>query len=135
MKITSKSHYGVQVMTDLAESWGQGPISLAQIAHREHLSHDYLEQLMVPLRRHNLVKAQRGVQGGYLLARAPEEIKFGEIIEALEGEIAPVVCVAKGGKVYCSSEKFCKSKKVWGKIQKSFLEALNSVNLREALED
>jgi len=134
MKITTKSHYGVQVMSDLARLWGQGPISLSKIARDSKLSRDYLEQLMISLRRHGLVKAQRGAAGGYFLSRDPSKISFREIIQALEGEIAPVVCISEGGKLLCPSEKFCQSKKIWGKIQKSFLTALDSIKLKEVVE-
>lgn len=134
MKITSKSHYGVQVMADLAKGWGQGPLPLSVIAQSERIPHDYLEQLMIPLRRYGLVKAQRGTRGGYLLSRQPEKITIGEIIQALEGEMAPVACVSKTGKIICPTEKFCQSKKVWEKIQTNVLAALNSVNLKEVLE-
>lgn len=134
MKITSKSHYGVQVMAGLAQSWGHGPLSLSVIAGREKIPHDYLEQLMIPLRRYGLVKAKRGVRGGYLLSREPQKITMKEIIQALEGEMAPVICVAKDGKVICPSEDFCQSKKAWKKVQESFLHALNSINLKDVLE-
>lgn len=134
MKITSKSHYGVQVMADLARLWGEGPVSLSTIAQNEKIPHDYLEQLMIPLRHRGLVKAQRGVRGGYVLAREPQKITLKEIIQALEGEMAPVACVSKTGKIICPTEKFCQSKKVWEKIQTNVLAALNSVNLKEVLE-
>ncbi|MDP3998281.1 MAG: Rrf2 family transcriptional regulator [bacterium] len=134
MKITSKSHYGVQVMADLAKFWGKGPISLSTISQNERIPHDYLEQLMIPLRRYGLVKAKRGTRGGYLLSREPRKITLKEIIQALEGDMAPVVCVAKGGKVLCPTEKSCGSKKVWQKVQKNILQALNAINLKEVLE-
>lgn len=134
MKITSKSHYGVQVMAGLAHFWGQGPVSLSTIAKSERISHDYLEQLMISLRRHGLVEAKRGVQGGYLLSRKPSKINLGEIIQALDGEMAPVSCVSKAGKAVCPNELSCQSKKAWKKVQASFLKALSSVSLKEVVE-
>lgn len=121
-------------MADLARFWGEGPVSLSTIAQTENIPHDYLEQLMIPLRYFGLVEAKRGARGGYLLSRKPEKITIGEIIQALEGEMAPVACVSKTGKMVCPTEKICQSKKVWEKIQTNVLAALNSVNLKEVLE-
>src|SRR3972149_2979237 len=104
MKITTRGHYGVQVMAGLARFWGEGPIPLSEIAKSERLSHDYLEQLMIPLRRSGLVKSQRGVYGGYLLSREPGKITLKEIIQALEGEMAPVICISEDGRTICPSE-------------------------------
>ncbi|MBI4100430.1 Rrf2 family transcriptional regulator [Candidatus Microgenomates bacterium] len=134
MKITSKGHYGVQVMTDLAAFWGRGPLPLSVIAKDKKISHDYLEQIMILLRRHGLVHAERGAHGGYLLSRNPKKITLKEIIQALEGDLAPVNCVAKKVRLVCPSEGFCRSKKAWERIQKSFLNALDSVSLKEVLE-
>lgn len=120
-------------MADLARFWGQGPVSLTKIAQEEGLSREYLEQIMMSLRHKGLVKSQRGAQGGYTLTRRPEKINFREIIQALEGEIAPVFCVSEKGELICPSEKFCSSKKVWQKIQNGFLKALDSISLKEAL--
>lgn len=124
----------MQVMAGLAQFWGQGPLPLSVIAQSERIPHDYLEQLMIPLRHRGLVKSQRGAKGGYLLSREPRKITLKEIIQALEGEMAPVVCVSKEGKIICPSEDFCRSKKVWKKVQDGILYALNSINLKEVLE-
>lgn len=120
-------------MTDLAQTWGEGPVSLSKIASRSKLSYGYLEQLIIALRRHGLVKAHRGARGGYILSRAPDQISFREIIQAMDGELAPVVCVSDVVKVNCPSLRSCQSKKVWEKIQKSLLETLSSVKLKEVL--
>lgn len=134
MKITSRSHYGVQVLTDLAVLWGKGPVPLSKIANRSKLSQTYLEQLMLDLRRHNLVRSQRGPRGGYLLSRDPAKISFGEIIQALEGKLAPVFCISNETENVCPTFGSCRSKKVWRKIQRGFLETLNSLKLKEVLE-
>lgn len=120
-------------MTDLAQTWGEGPVSLSKIAIRSNLSYGYLEQLILALRRHGLVKAHRGARGGYILSRAPDRISFREIIQALDGELAPVACVSDQARGICPTSRSCQSKKVWKKIKKSLLETLGSVKLKEVL--
>ena len=82
-------------MVELARHHGTGPISLAEMADHDALPRPYLEQLVVSLREAGLVNSTRGAHGGYQLSRAPEEIKMGEVLRALEGPIAPMVCASE----------------------------------------
>lgn len=77
-------------MMELAQKFGEGPVSLKSIAEKHQLSEHYLEQLIAPLRNAGLVKSIRGAYGGYILSKAPEEITSGDIIRVLEGPISPV---------------------------------------------
>lgn len=79
-------------MMTLASAYGHGPMLLKKIAQQEKLPITYLEQLMVPLRKAALISATRGVNGGYVLSRPPEEISLGEVIEVLEGKLELVDC-------------------------------------------
>lgn len=90
MKISTKGRYGLTVVVALGAKYGEGPISLRQIAEEHALSEAYLEQLIPPLRNHGLVRSVRGAYGGYLLAKAPEEITSGDVIRVLEGPIQPI---------------------------------------------
>ncbi len=90
MKISTKGRYGLTVVVALGAKYGEGPIPLRQIAEEQSLSEAYLEQLIPPLRNHGIVKSVRGAYGGYLLAKAPEEITSGDVIRVLEGPIQPI---------------------------------------------
>ncbi len=90
MKITTKGRYGLTIMMELANRYGEGPTSLKSIAEKHGLSEHYLEQLIAPLRNAGLVKSVRGAYGGYTLSRHPEQITSGDIIRILEGPISPV---------------------------------------------
>lgn len=90
MKISTKGRYGLTIMMELANRFGEGPTSLKSIAEKHQLSEHYLEQLIAPLRNAGLVKSVRGAYGGYILSRAAEEITAGDIIRVLEGPISPV---------------------------------------------
>ena len=93
MKISTKGRYSVTALYELALHYGEGAVSLKSIAKSQGLSENYLEQLMAPLRRAGIVKSVRGAQGGYMLARSPQEITIGEIITTVEGPIALVDCL------------------------------------------
>lgn len=90
MKISTKGRYGLTIMMELANRFGEGPTSLKSIAEKHQLSEHYLEQLIAPLRNAGLVKSVRGAYGGYILSRPAEEITAGDIIRVLEGPISPV---------------------------------------------
>ena len=86
ISVTSKSRYAVVALAELARS-GQGPVPIAQIAERRGMPVQFLEQLFTILRRDGLLQSQRGVKGGYTLARPPEEITVLEVVQALDGRL------------------------------------------------
>jgi Rrf2 family transcriptional regulator, cysteine metabolism repressor len=86
ISVTSKSRYAVVAMAELARS-GEGPVPIAQIAERRGMPVQFLEQLFSTLRRDGLLLSQRGVKGGYRLARPPEEITVLEVVQALDGKV------------------------------------------------
>jgi len=135
LKISTKGHYGVQAMFDLAQHYGQGPISLKSIAERQSLSEHYLEQLIAGLRKAGLVKSVRGAQGGYILARDPDDIKVGDIVRVLEGPIAPVECVNDDDPEQCMKSEFCITRNVWEKVKESIEEVLDSISLADMCRD
>ena len=106
MMFSTKAEYGVRVMVELARRAGDEPIPLAEIAERDGLPLAYLEHLVARLRKAGLVDSRRGSRGGYLLARSPTEITMAEVVEALEGSIAPIECITEGadGSIVCSRE-------------------------------
>jgi len=135
LKISTKGHYGVQAMFDLAQHYGEGPISLKSIAERQDLSEHYLEQLIAVLRKAGLVRSVRGAQGGYILAREPADIKVGDIIRVLEGPIAPVECVNREDPEQCLKAEFCITKNVWEKVKTSIEEVIDTISLADMCKD
>lgn len=87
MKISTKGRYGLRALVDLGyHSAEQNCVSLIQIARRQHISLNYLEQVFSTLRKAGIVKSAKGAQGGYALADAPEHISAGQVLKVLEGE-------------------------------------------------
>ena len=109
MMFSTKAEYGVRVMVELARRAGGAggdPVPLAEIAEHDGLPLAYLEHLVARLRKAGLVDSRRGSRGGYMLARSPTEITMAEVVEALEGSIAPIECISQSadGSIVCSRE-------------------------------
>lgn len=142
---STKAEYGIRVLAHLAREAGSGdadagasPISLAAIAEAEGLPLAYLEHLAARLRRAELVASRRGSRGGYSLARPADQITMAEVVQALEGEIAPIECITAGadGAVVCArdddaSHGPCPTKLLWTRVQGSIVRTLTDMTLAD----
>ncbi len=136
MRISSRAHYGLRMMTELAKGYGGPPMSLTEIARRETLPLAYLEQLVAPLRKSGLVEGTRGLHGGYRLARSPLQVTVLEIVEIMEGPVAPVECLAEGYRSgTCQREPECLSRPLWGRLQQAVKQVLGGTTLQDLLSD
>lgn len=137
MKLTTKGRYGLRAVIDLAAYAGAEPVSLSDVAERQGISISYLEQLVAKLKKAGIVQSTRGAQGGYSLAKKPEEISVGEVLRALEGSLSPVDCSAVDGEseTECSASSFCVTKYVWKRISDSINDTVNSIFLSELLTE
>lgn len=136
MKLSTRGRYGLKAMFDLALNFGEGPISLTSIAERQAISVNYLEQLISPLRKANLVESVRGAQGGYMLAKSPENITVGVILTTLEGPLAPTDCVVvDGDDEVCDHSSYCVTKVIYEKIYESITSVVNSITLQHMIDD
>ena len=139
MMFSTKAEYGVRVMVELARHAGEEPVPLAEIAARDGLPLAYLEHLVARLRKAGLVDSRRGSRGGYLLARSPVEITMAEIVEALEGSIAPIECIteAPDGSIVCSRESdpghVCPTKLLWTRVRFAIVRTLQETTLADLL--
>jgi len=121
------------MMVELARHYGAGPISLAEMADHENLPRPYLEQLVVSLREAGLVHSTRGARGGYELSRDPGDIKMGEVLRALEGPIAPMVCASEepSHAAICERTGYCNVNHLWMTVQRAISGALDSITLAD----
>ena len=133
MKISTKGRYSVTALYELAQRYGEGPVSLKCVAQGQGLSENYLEQLMVPLRRAGIVQSIRGAQGGYMLARTPDRYTVGEVLRLTEGTLAPVAC-AEQSPVLCDRSADCATLPVWRGLSRVINEDLDSVTLQDILD-
>ncbi len=132
MKLSTRGRYGTRALLDLALHQGQGTVLLKDIAQRQRISLRYLEHLITPLIAAGMVRSTRGPRGGVSLVKPPEEIKLGEIIQLLEGSLAPVDCVNNLG--ICSRSAFCVTRDVWDELKKAMNGVLESTTLQDLVE-
>jgi Rrf2 family cysteine metabolism transcriptional repressor len=139
MLFSTKAEYGVRLMVELGRSPGEEPVALSAVAEAELLPLSYLEHLVAKLREAGLVTSTRGAHGGYRLARPAKEIAMLDVVQALEGPIAPMECFHEDreGKVLCShesDERACATKLLWTRVQGGVTKALASTTVAELVE-
>lgn len=129
MKFSTKAEYGLKAMTNLAKDF---PLqkSIKIISQEEKVSLKYLERLIGKLKKSDLVASSKGKNGGYSLIKNPVGITVGEIVEALEGPIAPMKCVGK----YCALKKQCASSVVWSRLGEQIRQTLYSIKLSDLIK-
>src|SRR5881275_1426368 len=141
MMFSTKAEYGIRVLVELASRDGDAPVPLAEIAEANVLPLAYLEHLVARLRKAGLVESRRGAHGGYLLARPADEISMAEVVEALEGAIAPIECISEGadGHLVCSRETetdhVCPTKLLWTRVRGSVVRTLEETRLSDLVQE
>ncbi len=128
MRLTTKGRFAVTAMMDLAMRQSRGPVTLAAISERQHISLSYLEQLFGKLRRHQLVSSVRGPGGGYNLARAAGAVSVADIITAVDEPLDATQC---GGKENCHDDRRCMTHDLWERLNEKMYEYLSSVSLAD----
>jgi len=137
MKISKKSQYGLRAVVYLAKFFKKSRVcSLKNVSQAEGIPFDFLEKIFSKLEKAGLIKAKKGVQGGYFLARSSARISVGEVLRVLEETMAPVFCIAKERekRFICPREKKCLTKNLWKKIQNILNLTLNSITLKDLLK-
>lgn len=134
MILSTKGRYGLKMMYEFALNYGSGPMSLKEVAQKQQLSETYLEQLIAHLKKAGLVTSIRGAQGGYKLTKKPEETTVGEIIRVLEGPLAPSECVLDD-EPECTKADYCVTRLIWEKIMDSINNVIDSITLRDMVND
>jgi Rrf2 family transcriptional regulator, cysteine metabolism repressor len=130
---STKGEYGVRLMVQLGRRYGAGPASLTEIAAAEDLPKAYLEQLAFVLRDAGLVISTRGARGGYALARPPRDIPMSEILRALEGPLAPMICATDDPNhaLDCDRTSTCTVNFLWIRVRDAIAGALDTMTLAD----
>lgn len=136
MKLSTKGRYGLKAVIDIAVNSETEVVALSGIAQRQNISINYLEQLIAKLKKAGIVLSFRGAQGGYTLAKKPEEISVGDILRALEGDLSPVDCAEViSGESTCSGSDRCVTKYVWKRISDSINKTVDEIMLSELVQE
>jgi Rrf2 family iron-sulfur cluster assembly transcriptional regulator len=133
MRLTTKGRFAVTAMLDLALRQGKGPVTLAGISERQHISLSYLEQLFGKLRRAELVESVRGPGGGYTLARAADDISVANIIVAVDEPVDATQC---GGRENCHGpNQRCMTHDLWTHLNDTIFNYLSQVSLGSLVDE
>lgn len=136
MRITTWAEYGLICALHLARRAAEGPVTGRDVAAKERLPGDYVEQILLRLRRAEIVRSQRGARGGYVLARPAEEISVREVIQASELETFELHCATNPvEEARCSAAHSCSIRPVWMMLQERIDDVLQSVRLSDLLDD
>jgi len=127
LHMSTRGRYGVRLMVALALNYGNGITLLRDVSRREGISEKYLGQIIIPLKNAGLVTSQRGSHGGYALAQPPEAVTVKDVVEAIEGKIAAVLCV--NDPQACARATSCVATGVWKKLSEDIERSLSTFTL------
>ncbi len=133
MKLSTKGRYGLKAMFELSLTQENGPVPLRQIAQKQNISEQYLEQIFSALKKAGLIKSVRGAQGGYLLVKEPKDITVGDILIVLEGPVSISDCVMDED--ICQNSGICVTKVVWERLKEGIEDVINSITLQNMIDD
>lgn len=128
MKISTRGQYSLEALLCLATATEDKPYSIHTIAEKTHISDGYLEQLFIPLKKAGFVTGSRGVQGGYRLAKAPQEITAYQVLNLMETTLHSIPCL-NGGE--CSKFEICESRTVWEDVETSIESVIHAITLAD----
>ncbi len=133
MKISTKGRYALRMLLDLAEHQNEGYIALKDIAERQNISKKYLEQIVAIFNRSDILKTNRGYQGGYMLAKSPDKYTVGMILRLTEGSLTPVACLDQEPNE-CERSTECATLPVWEGLYKVITEYLDGITLQDIID-
>ena len=132
MRLSTRGRYGLRTLLDLALHQDEGLVPLKDIARRQEFSLPYLEHLIAPLVAAGLVGSTRGVRGGVMLLKSPAQVRLSEVVQLLEGSIAPVDCVNDPG--LCQRSASCVTRDIWVEMKEAMSRVLDSMTLQDLVE-
>ena len=130
MKISTKGRYSLRMLLDLAEHQNDGYVALKDIAERQNISKKYLEQIVPILNKSDILRTNRGFQGGYRLAKSPDKYTVGEILRLTEGSLAPVDCLNQYP-IECERSGECATLPIWQGLNRVINEYLDGITLQD----
>ena len=136
MKLSKKSEYGLRALIELTLAYEQATLQRHQIAKRQHIPIEFLEQILLALKRAGLLASRRGLKGGYTLIKPPGEITVGQVIRILDGPLAPIGCVSKTAYQKCrdcpyADKAECPVKHVMGPVRDAIAGILDHCTLND----
>lgn len=136
MKLSKKSEYGLRALLELTLAHGSATLQRHDIAARQHIPIEFLEQILLALKRAGLLSSRRGARGGYILIKQPKEISLGQVIRILDGPLAPISCVSKTAYQKCgdcpyANKTQCPVQQVMGAVRDAIADILDNYSLAD----
>ena len=133
MKLSTRSRFAVRALLDIAINYKGKPVQIKNIAKRQSLSGRYLENIFTPLRNAGILNSIKGKDGGFMLAKKPNEINILEIVQIMEGPISIVDCVGAPGS--CRRSTLCVTRRIWDDLNKNIKDSLAVKNLDDLIKE
>jgi len=131
MKLSTRSRYGTRMILDMAQHYNGQPIQLGEISKRQNVSLKYLEQIIRPLKKANLIKSFRGSKGGHMLNKSPQEITVGEVVALLEGGSSLIQCAQDPDA--CDRVENCVTRYLWIEASNAIFERLSTITFADLI--
>jgi Rrf2 family protein len=133
MRVSTRSDYGLRALIELAGNYGGGPLQSSEIALRRHIPEQYLDQLLTTLRKAGFIRSIRGPAGGHELVRDPSQLCVRDVIESLEGSLAPVPWLDEPAEM-TDHPHACGQREIWERIREATGDILGSYSVADLLE-
>lgn len=133
MKISTKGRYALRMLIDVARNQGDGYVALKDIANRQNISKKYLEQIVAILNKPEILRTNRGYQGGYRLAKDASEYTVGDVLRLTEGGLAPVACL-DCSPIQCERADQCETLYVWQGLADVINNYLDSITVQDIID-
>lgn len=134
MLVSQKTQYALRAVFELSKYYGQGVRKIADIAKAQSIPPRFLEVILSQLKQAGFVSSQRGNEGGYLLNTSPQELTVGQVIQFLQGPVAPVDCLIGEHQQQCPMHTECVFYPVWQKVQQAISDVYSSTTFQDMLE-
>lgn len=131
MQLTTRSRYGLRMLLDIALNGDERPVRIQDIAKRRNISVKYLEQLIRALKKAGFIHSKRGPKGGHVLAMAPDAIRVGDVVRALESRPELTECV--GNPEACQISGDCVTRQIWARATESLFRELDAISISDLL--
>ena len=134
MNLSQKCQYAVRAVLELAKLYGQGPVTISQIATNQAIPQRFLENILNELKPTGLIESRRGIQGGYLLAQRPRNVSVGEVIRLIEGPLDPVKCIGDRNAPCCPLKENCALVHLWNRAKTAVEAVYDGTSFRDLID-
>jgi Rrf2 family protein len=135
--LSNKTKYALKALQVLAKEYGQGPVSVSEIARRKTIPPKFLELILLELKNQSILQSKKGKGGGYFLSQTPQSVTVGQIVRITEGPLAPLPCVSKTSYMRCREcrdERSCGIRIVMKEVRDATAQILDSTTLADVLK-